>query len=186
MVQPKVRAVNVGISTLNALISSKGHRQTKITQHAIQLINPTRKTRLNKKLAFALYKTRKPFTTFEDDAQTNFFAEFGYKPPSSSKLSTTLLDDCYTKIETAVEVQLSPSNTLNLVTDESTDISNNRIINTFVITNNSSFFYISNLEAEPGKLGAEEVIDHAIAQAKKFTKGDLSKLASQTTDTCAT
>jgi hypothetical protein len=67
---------------------------------------------------------------------------------------------------------------LNLVTDESTDISNNRIINTFVITNNSSFFYISNLEAEPGKLGAEEVIDHAIAQAKKFTKGDLSKLAS--------
>jgi hypothetical protein len=87
-----------------------------------------------------------------------------------------LLDDCYTKIEAAVEVQLSTSNILNLVTDESTNISNNRIINTSVIIYNSSSFYISNIEAEPGKLGAEEVVDYTITQAKKFTKGDLSKL----------
>lgn len=75
---------------------------------------------------------------------------------------------------------------MNLVTDESTGISNNRIINTSVITNNSSSFYISNIEAEPRKLGAEEVVDHTITQAKKFTKGDLSKPALWTTDTCAT
>jgi 23S rRNA A1618 N6-methylase RlmF len=66
---------------------------------------------------------------------------------------------------------------LNLVTDKSTNISNNRIINTSVITNNSSSFYISNLKAELRKLGAKEVVDHTITQAKKFTKGDLLKLA---------
>jgi hypothetical protein len=91
----------------------------------------------------------------------------------------------FDKIETAVDLWLSASQSLNLVTDESTNISGNRIINTSAITNNGDCFYISNIEAEPGKLGAEELADMAVDTVKKITKGDLSKVASWTTDTCA-
>ena len=51
-----------------------------------------RQAKLNEMFAFAMYKTGKPFTAFEDDAWTEFFKELGYKPLSPSKLSTTLLD----------------------------------------------------------------------------------------------
>jgi hypothetical protein len=61
-----------------------------------------------------------------------------------------------------VDLQLRASHTLNLVADESTDISSYRIINTFIITNNGDCFFISNVEAEAGKLGAEEIIEQAV------------------------
>jgi hypothetical protein len=125
-----------------------------------------------------MYKTGQAFTAFKDEAWTDFFAEFGYTPPSPTTLSTTLLDKAYTKLETAVKLQLSASHTLSLVTDESTNISSHRIINTSVITNNGDSFYISNIEAEPGKLGAEEITEYAIKTATKITHGDLSKLIS--------
>lgn len=144
-----------------------------------------RQAKLDEMFAFAMYKTGKPFTAFEDDAWTVFFAELGYKTPSPSKLSTTLLDQAYTKIEIAVTLQLRASYSLNLVTDKSTNISGHRIINTFTITNNSDCFYISNIELEPGKLRAEELAKQAVSTAKKITDGDLSKVASWTTDTCA-
>jgi len=71
------------------------------------------------------------------------------------------------------------------VTDKSTNISNHRIINTSVITNNSNCFYISNVEAEARKLGAEEITEQAIKTVIRITHRDLSKWASWTTDTCA-
>jgi hypothetical protein len=72
------------------------------------------------------------------------------------------------------------------VTDESTDVSGRRIINTSAITNNGNCYYISNIEPEPGKLRAEELVEYAVETAKRITHGDLSKVASWTTDTCAT
>ena len=83
-----------------------------------------------------MFKTALPFTAFEDDAWKDFFAEFRYKLPSPSTISTRLLDESYTKIADAVDLQIQASNSLNLVTDESTDISGYRIINTSVVTNN--------------------------------------------------
>ena len=70
------------------------------------------------------------------------------------------------------------------MTDESTNVSGCRIINTSAITNNSDCYYISNLEPEPGKLRAEELTVQAVKTAKRITDGDLSKVASWTTDTC--
>src|SRR5271169_3204302 len=40
--------------------------QTRITQHTIQLISDTRKEKLDELFAFAIFKTRRPFTAFED------------------------------------------------------------------------------------------------------------------------
>jgi hypothetical protein len=58
---------------------------------------------------FAMYKTGRPFTTFEDDSWATFFAELGYQPPLATTLATTLLDKAFDKIETAVDLQLSAS-----------------------------------------------------------------------------
>jgi hypothetical protein len=64
------------------------------------------------------------------------------------------------------------------VTDESTNISSNRIINTSAVTNNSDSFYILNVEAPLGKIGADELAEHSITTARKITYRDLSKVAS--------
>jgi hypothetical protein len=92
--------------------------QTRITQHTIQPMSNSRKEKLDELFAFAIFKTGRPFTAFEDGAWSEFFAELGYKPPSPSKISTTLLNQAHKKIEAAVTLQLRASHTLNLVTDE--------------------------------------------------------------------
>jgi len=51
-----------------------------------------------------MFKSRRAFTAFKDDAWINFFAEFDYKPLSAKKLSTTLLDEAYTKIKANVDL----------------------------------------------------------------------------------
>lgn len=122
-----------------------------------------------------MFKTGRAFTAFEDNAWTDFFAEFDYKPPSAKKISTTLLDEAYTKIEAVVDLQLRASHTFNLVTDESTDISGHRIINTSVLTNNGDCFFISNVEAKAGKLGAQEIAEEAINTVTRIAHGDPSQ-----------
>jgi hypothetical protein len=53
------------------------------------------------------------------------------------------------------------------------------------VTNNGDCFYISNVEAQPGKLTAEELTEGAVKIAMHITNRDLSKIGSWTTDTCA-
>jgi hypothetical protein len=72
------------------------------------------------------------------------------------------------------------------VIDESSNIASYRIINTLVITNNGDCFYISNVEAQPRKLRAQEISKEAINTVTRITHGDLLKWASWTIDTCAT
>jgi hypothetical protein len=160
--------------------------QTKLTLPTTTRIDPIQKARLDRKLALAIYKTGRPFTLFEDPAWLDFFEEFGYKPPSKSSLSGGLLEEAFTKIEESVSYQLRLSPSLHIITDESTNICSNRIINTSTITTSGDCFYISNTEAPAGKLGAEELVQHTINTVQQITKGDLSKIASITTDTCST
>jgi hypothetical protein len=88
-------------------------------------------------------------------------------------------------VELQVSLRLSASSSINLVTDESTNIASHRIINTSAITNNSDCFYISNIEADAGKLGAKELTNIAVITVRKVTNKDLYKIALWTTDTCA-
>jgi hypothetical protein len=82
-------------------------------------------------------------------------------------------------------VLISPSS-LRIVTDESTDIANHRIINTSIITDSSVSIYHLNKEAENGEMGTEELAAHTIEEAKDITSRDLSKWTGVTLDTCAT
>jgi hypothetical protein len=61
------------------------------------------------------------------------------------------------------------------VINELTNISNHRIINTFVITNNSNCFFISNVKAEARKLRAKEITKQVVKTVTRITHKDLSK-----------
>jgi hypothetical protein len=67
-------------------------------------MDATRKARIDKKLAFAMFKTGKTFTAFEDKAWIDFFAELGYKPLSATTIRTKLLDKAYDEIEAKVNL----------------------------------------------------------------------------------
>lgn len=70
--------------------------------------------------------------------------------------------------------------------DESTNINQNRIINTSVVTSTGETFYWKNIEAAEGKLGAKELTDHALKTAEDITDGNMKKWTSFISDTCAT
>jgi hypothetical protein len=79
---------------------------------------------------------------FNDDCWIQFFQKnFGYTPPYSKTISRTLLNKVYESAKIEVKAKLSLSPFLKLVIDESTNINQNRIINTSVITNTSKSFY---------------------------------------------
>lgn len=143
----------------------------------INPIDPDQQDKLDYMFAFTMFKTGRPFTAFEDDVWSNFFKELGYKPPGATKLATKLLPKVYKRVELQVSLRFSASSSINLVTDESTNIAGHRIINTSRITNNGDCFYISNIEANAGKLGAVELTNNAVATARKAINGDLSKVA---------
>jgi hypothetical protein len=62
-------------------------------------------------------------------------------------------------MEEKVNYQLCASSTLNIIMDESTGISGNRIINTSAMTDSGDCFYISHIEAEARELGVDELAD---------------------------
>jgi hypothetical protein len=78
------------------------------------------------------------------------------------------------------------SSSLCIVTDESTNIVNHRIINTSIVTDSRVSIYHSNKEAEEGKMGAKELAAHTVEEAKDNIGGDLSKWTAVTLDTCVT
>jgi len=146
-----------------------------------------RASQIDEQLAFCIYKSGKPFNIFEDDCWTQFFKDnFGYTLPSRKDLAGDLLTQAYENIQKKVKPVLSSSSSLCIVTDESTDIANHRIINTSIVTDSGVSIYHSNKEAEEGKMGAEELAAHTVEEAKDITGGDLSKWTAVTSDTCAT
>ena len=78
--------------------------QTKIRDYLMSPIDLERKDKLDDLFAFAMFKTGRPFTAFEDDSWIQFFKELGYQPPSASTISTKLLDKAFTKMETVVSL----------------------------------------------------------------------------------
>ena len=146
-----------------------------------------RAARIDEQLAFCIYKSGKQFNLFEDDCWVKFFRDnFGYTPPSRKDLAGPLLVQAYKNIKAKVKLELSSSSSLCIVTDESTDIANHRIINTSVITDSGVSIYYSNKEAGEGRLGAKELAVHTIEEAKDITGRDLSKWTIVTSDTYTT
>ena len=75
---------------------------------------------------------------------------------------------------------------LSLVTDESTDISQNRLINTSVVTPDGLSYTWDTLEAKEGAQTSEVLFEELLGTATDITDGRLSQIVSLSTDTCGT
>ena len=73
-----------------------------------------------------------------------------------------------------------------IITDESTNIANYRIIKTSIVIDSRVSIYHLNKEVEEGKMGAKELAAHTIEEAKGLIGGDLLKWTAVTLDTCVT
>ena len=172
-------------------IKSKDQPEPKKKQQTIESLvlprmDPIRKARIDQKIAKAIYVSSKPFTLFEDQEWLEVWQEFGYTPPTRQALSRPLLDQTYSKVEKDVEFVLSSSSFVNLITDESTDINMNRMINYSFTTNDGNYFYWLTTEASEGSQNAARITEQIIETAKRLTHGQLLKIHSLTTDTCPT
>ena len=75
---------------------------------------------------------------------------------------------------------------LSLVTDESTDISQNRLINTSVVTPNGLSYTWDTLEAKEGAQTLEVLFEELLGTATNITNRQLSQIVSLSTNTCGT
>jgi len=79
---------------------------------------------------------------FEDPAWRAVFKEFNYTPPSADQISSFLLEKEYNDIEKQIVHKLRSSDNLTLVTDESTNVCINKMINYLVVTSNGDFILL--------------------------------------------
>src|SRR5438045_1986544 len=147
-------------------------------------IDTNRKAQLDLLLATAIFTSGRLFTLFEDPSWQVFFNAFGYNLPSADTVKN-LLDQVYNTMKLDVKQQIK-GKPLLLVTDESTDISQNRLINTSVVTPNGLSYTWDTLEAKEGAQTSEVLFEELLGTATDITDGWLSQIVSLSTDTCGT
>jgi hypothetical protein len=67
------------------------------------------------------------------------------------------------------------SSSLCIITDESTNIANHRIINTSVVIDSRVSIYYLNKGAEEGIIGAKELVAYIVKEAKEITSRNILK-----------
>jgi hypothetical protein len=148
-------------------------------------VNEVKKARLDHKFALALYTTGKSFSTFDDPTWTDFFKELGYTPPTRQALVGSLLNSVYKDTKDEVEEVVKGAE-LGLVTDESTDVSLNRLANYLFLLPDGTSFYWRIVDIKERTQNAANIAEEAIQVGKELTRGELWRITSFATDTCLT
>lgn len=152
-----------------------------------------RKASLNLQSAMALYMGALAFRTFHEVHMHSFLWSLSYEtwaPPAAVTYSTTLLDQAYSNVKVVVDSTLKTIvNTgakLHFILDESTDRRSRRMINLSAVLKPFGSFFLTNKDSKDAKLGAVYFLNWFKAETKEYTNGDLKKIGSMITDTCAT
>jgi len=125
------------------------------------------------------------FNMFESPAGKKFLHALhpAYKAPSRKTLSGPLLDKVYEMTKMRTNDMISGMQILNIVTDESSNIRNNRICNISLHTPTGHIHYISeDIQSKQmtATAAAQWLRNHLIT----LTKGDIARINSIITDTC--
>jgi hypothetical protein len=142
---------------------------------------------LHMKAAMALYMTASSFTLFHDPAMKTLFQSLNpaFKMPDRRQFAGGLLDEAYNSVKVEVDCILQASNELNIITDESTNITMHRIANISVHTQNGAFHYASE-DVGHKRMTAVAIQDWLMNHLNVLTGNDLQRINSIATDTCAT
>jgi hypothetical protein len=106
--------------------------------------------------AYATYCGGRPFSLYDEPYMNRFITMIapGYKPPTRSQLSDTLLETCYKETRLAVMSIIATTSVINLITDESSTAARDRVINLCMHTPRGPF-YIKNDLIPVGTSSAE-------------------------------
>ncbi|KAL1978227.1 hypothetical protein VTN31DRAFT_1086 [Thermomyces dupontii] len=111
----------------------------------------------------------------------------GFQLPDRKTLSTTILDDCYDVVKSQVTEKVKSIQFLNVTSDESTNINEERLLNMPFSTPEASYYYESEVMGDR-RLTAEQISDIVVEKLTRFlgSSPDWSRINSMTTDTCST
>jgi hypothetical protein len=163
---------------------NKTKAQSSINSFLPPPISSSRKEALDLLLAQAMFTSGRSFTSFEDASWQVFFDSFGYKLPSADTFKT-LLDQVYLKTKEEVREQIAGKR-MAIVTDESTNITKNRMVNTSIVTPDGISYTWDTIEAKEGAQTTDRQFEDIVEAAHDITQGDLLRVTSLSTDTCNT
>ena len=136
--------------------------------------------------AMALYRTGKSFNTFEDEGWAAWCHKMNpaWKIPSAKLFGGVLLDEIYGKMKIDVHAAVDTCTYLNYVTDGSSNISHERIVNLSVHTQ-MGVFQLESEEIPAIKHSAPELAKWAHAKAIFWSRGQTQRHNSWATDTAS-
>ena len=150
-------------------------------------INAKGMKQLYMKAAMALYMTASSFILFHDPAMKTVFQSLNpiFKMPDRHQFAVGVLDEAYNSVKVKMDCILQASNKLNIITDESTNITMHRIANISVHTQNNAFYYASE-DVGHKRMTAVTIHNSLMNHLNVLTENDLQRINSIATDTYTT
>jgi len=145
------------------------------------------KASLDLQCASMCYEQAFSFAFIEHPSTTEFLRNLNpaYKPPSRRDLAGRLLDDTYSTLKERVTTTIGKTEWLNIITDESSNLTNGRIANISVHTSLGVFHWISQ-DVGAMRMTAENITAWLRSHLHSLTNNDLKRINSIATDTCIT
>lgn len=142
---------------------------------------------LDQLAAKALYMGARPFRTYEEPAMLALLRTLqpAWKPPHRKLFATTLLDTCYEDLRAKLQVLWGQATYLNIITDESSNITMHRIFNVSLHTSMGAMHYVSKDILEV-RLNGAEIAKWIHQHALELSDNTLTRINSIATDTCNT
>src|SRR5271155_5396656 len=156
------------------------------TQLNMPTLTSQQKKEIDVLAAMWCYLGNLPFNVYESAIGKRFVRALhpAYKAPSRKTISGPLLDKVYDMTKTQSDRMLSSLDTLNVVTDESSNIRSSRICNISVLTPSGSVHYISE-DIQAKQMNATAAVQWLRTHLLALANGDPSRINSIITDTCA-
>jgi Protein of unknown function (DUF 659)/hAT family C-terminal dimerisation region len=151
------------------------------------MLSSSQKESLDRRFALACYSQGLPFTVFEGPEMKEALHELhpAYQPPTRYVLSGRLLEEVYSNLKVNVDKAIAATPFLNVITDESDNISSERIGNISIHTLSGAFHWTSE-DLRARRMTAIGVSEWLKEHLKIISNGDLSRVNSIATDTCST
>lgn len=151
--------------------------------------SPSAKRSLDQKYGMSIFAGARPYNLYTEPMILDFITALdpSYKPPDRHTISGKILNEYYKQISKEVNALLKTSSHLNIVTDKTTNIRNQRIINLSLTNGKYSFYYCSH-DIGSQTINADAVANWVYNRIKSIL-GDnpnWKKINSFTNDTCNT
>ena len=137
--------------------------------------------------AMSIYRSAMPFSTLSNPAMLRFLQQLdpSYAPPGRRALSEGLLDETYSRVRARVMAVIDKQEFINVIMDESDDITHHRIINLSVLTDCGAFHFKTE-DYGSGRMTAANLSQWALDNITTVVNGEWHQVNSFISDTCST